>query len=499
MFSGGDASAGTPPVDGVSIFPLEPYQLAIHLVAWFLTSGWVTIRLLLERREPASTISWLFTVNIFPYFGPLLYLVFGRQRLARQAKKRSDKISAAIDHHLIDASRMTPEARESLNHLYPQETTVIRIAGHASRYLPTQNNSIEILDDPNIALIRMREAIDSASKFVHLEYYIIHSDEVTDQLFESLERALDRGVQVRILYDSLGSLFLKKLTFQKLVNKGAKVAGFHPFSLLSLRFNLNFRNHRKILLVDDDIAFTGGTNIGKEYLGSLSPTQWLDYTVRVQGPVARQLQDVFSGDWTFTTGEDVAVSTEPVQKNGGEAVIQVLESGPDTEFKSIYQSIFMAINQAQEEILFTTPYFIPDLAIYTALQVAALRGVRVKIILPQKNDSPMVQRASRSFYDDLLSVGVEIYEYVPRVLHAKLMMVDGRMTFLGSANMDIRSFRLNFELNLLIFGQKTTFQAREFFMKDLSLSQKIDLKTHRARPIRTRLAENVCRLMSPIF
>lgn len=486
-------------LQGGFIFSLESYQLWFHVVAWLLSSGWVTVRLLLEKREPASTISWLFAVNVFPYLGPLLYLVFGRQRLEKQARKRARQIFDGLEAHELDEDRLSPDEQQRLNSLYPQETTVARIAGKVSRYRPTVGNNIEIIDNPLVALHQMEAAIDQAQKFVHLEYYIIHSDEVTDQLFAALERALNRGVQVRIMYDALGSLFLKKRTFQHLVDKGAKVAGFHPFRLFSFRLNLNFRNHRKILLVDDDIAFTGGTNIGKEYLGSLSPTQWLDYTVRVAGPVARQLQDVFCGDWYFTTGEELSVSESAIATTGGEAVIQVLESGPDTEFKSLYQSMFMAMNQAKTEILFTTPYFIPDPAVYTALQVAALQGVSVKIILPKKNDAPMVQRASRSFYDDLLSVGVEIYEYVPRVLHAKMMIIDGRMTFLGSANMDIRSFRLNFELNLLIFGGKTAEQTRQFFFKDLALSEKIELTTHRRRSINTRLGENICRLLSPIF
>ena len=428
-----------------------------------------------------------------------MYLTFGRQRLAKTAQKRSAEISDGLGHHEVDPSKLSSEAMETLNKLYPQETTVVRIAGKASHYRPTQNNKIEIMDDPEIALSEMKLAIDNAHKFVHLEYYIIHSDEVTDQLFSSLESALDRGVQIRIMYDALGSLFLKKRTFMNLVKKGAKVAGFHPFRFLSLRFNLNFRNHRKILLVDDNIAFTGGTNIGKEYLGRLSPAQWLDYTVRVEGPVARQLQDVFCGDWHFTTDEELKVSTNPITDASGNAVIQVLESGPDTEFKALYQAIFSAINQAKKEILFTTPYFIPDPAINTALQVAAMQGVKVKIILPQKNDAPMVQRASRSFYEELLSVGVEIYEYIPRVLHAKMMIIDEKMTFLGSANMDIRSFRLNFELNLLIFGPEVAIQAKDFFTKDLSMSQRIDLDAHRARPLHTKLAENACRILSPIF
>jgi cardiolipin synthase len=478
---------------------MTTHLILLYIVAWCITSGWVSMRILLEKREPASSISWLFTVNVFPYLGPLLYFTFGQQRLARSAQKRSKEISQALGHHEMDTSKLTKEALDALNALYPQETAVARIAGEASRYRPTQNNKIDILDDPEIALIEMSKAIDHAKTFIHLEYYIINSDEVTDQLFASLEAALDRGVQVRILYDALGSLFLKKRTFVKLLRKGAKVAGFHPLRLFSLRFNINFRNHRKIILIDDNVAFTGGTNIGKEYLGSLSPTQWLDYTVRVEGPVARQLQDVFCGDWHFTTSEDLKSSTAPLPNQIGSAVIQVLESGPDTEFKSLYQSMFAAITLAKKEILLTTPYFIPDPAINTALQVAAMQGVQIKIILPQKNDAPLVQRASRSFYEDLLQCGVQIYEYIPRVLHAKMMIIDEKMTFLGSANMDIRSFRLNFELNLLTFGPGTATQAKDFFLKDLSMSQRIDLEAHCARPILTRLSESACRILSPIF
>ena len=301
---------------------------------------------------------------------------------------------------------------------------------------------------------------------------MIASDEVTKQLFDYLLKATQRGVEVRILYDSLGSLFLKRIFFLKLLRNGAKIAGFLPFSVVPQRINVNFRNHRKILVVDGRIAFTGGTNIGRQYLGRRNESQWHDYSVRVDGPVCQQLEDVFAKDWQFTTQEDLFDARYyPEPRLAGDGVIQVLESGPDTPFHSLHQALFLAINGAEHEILLTTPYFVPDPVIITSITVAALRGVKVVLLLPLKSDSKIVQYASRSFYDNLLKAGVQIFEYQPRVLHAKMLVIDKKWTILGSANMDIRSFRLNFELNLLVYGTSTAEQAARLFAEDLKQSK----------------------------
>lgn len=459
---------------------------------------WCIFHLLIHKREPSSTLSWLLFVTFIPILGATIFLVFGPQRLERNALKRKEKLHQTA---LIEQEGESPSGSALPSGLSERaDTQVLRLAKQISEYAVTAGNQLELLADPLVTLNEMHAAIAAAKRFIHLEYYIIAADEVTEQLFEGLAQAADRGVEVRILYDALGSLFLKQRYFKPLAKKGVRTAGFLPFSLVPQRFNFNFRNHRKILIVDGKTAFTGGTNIGKEYLGKRGDHQWRDFSVKVSGPVCLQLQDVFAKDWMFTTGEDLFRSDYyPRSSYTGDSVVQVMESGPDTAFQTLHQALFLAINSAEKQILLTTPYFIPDSTMMTALVVAALRGVDVQIILPLKSDSWLVQNASRSFYDNLLRAGAKIFEYQPRVLHAKMLMIDNKWTIIGSANMDIRSFRLNFELNLLVYGSSLARQAMDIFQDDLKNSKQVDRHLFMLRPMRQQIAENACRLLSPIL
>ncbi|MFM8312791.1 MAG: cardiolipin synthase, partial [Deltaproteobacteria bacterium] len=328
----------------------------------------------------------------------------------------------------------------------------------------------------------MIAAIDAAKVYIHLQYYIISSDDITERIFDSLISARLRGVEVRILYDALGSLSLKRFHFRKLKKAGIQIAGFLPFSLLPQRINLNFRNHRKILVIDGTTAFTGGTNLGKEYLGKPGDHQWRDFSIQLWGPVCLQLQEVFREDWKFTTQEELTEDKYfPSVFSTGNAIIQVLASGPDTSFHSLHQAIFWAITSAKKQISLMTPYFVPDSALLTALEVASLKGIDIKLVLPQKNDQKLVRYASRSYYNELLRAGVKIYEFQPKILHAKQMTVDDDFTLIGSGNMDIRSFRLNFEISLLIRDREVTCQAQTLFNNDLKNSQNISLENFSKR------------------
>ena len=449
--------------------------------------------LLLEKRAPSSMLAWIFFVLLVPIGGPVLYLTFGSQRLERNAIKRKREIVRWTTDPLSSSELENPDFPSDVRH-------VLSLARQISEYGFTAGNEIELLSDPNHALEAMQSEIAKAQRFIHLEYYIIESDEVTRQLFDALEEAKKRGVEVRILYDSLGSIWLKRIFLHSLIKAGAKVAGFLPLSFLPQRINFNFRNHRKILVIDGRVAFTGGTNIGRKYLGRRFDQQWHDYSVRVTGPTCLQLEDVFAKDWHFTTQEDLFGSQyyPSVQGMGGNA-IQVLESGPDSTFLALHHALILALNSAHKEILLTTPYFIPDPALMTTLRVAALKGVRVRLVLPQKTDQWLVHYASRSFYDSLLRAGVEIYEYEPRILHAKLLTIDGDWTIVGSANMDTRSFRLNFELNLLIYGKTVASQAKGLLERDLQHCKRVNLEQFQNRPVIHRMVENACRLLSPLL
>ncbi len=470
----------------------------LFYILWFVSSLGAVIHLLLYKREPSSTIAWLLFTTSFPIIGPAIFFVFGPQRLERQAIKRSRELEKST----FPTPTETPSSDPApiISWLSSEDAQVLHLARRISQYGVTAGNHVHLLPDPHQALLAMKAAIAEARRFIHLEYYIIESDEVTRSLFEDLLAASHRGIEVRILYDSLGSLFLKRIYFRRLIQAGAKIAGFLPVSLLPQRINLNFRNHRKILIVDGKVAFTGGTNIGKKYLGLRTDSQWLDYTTRIQGAVCRQLEDVFAKDWHFTTQEDLFdAKYYPAVEKAGDSIVQVLESGPDSTFLALHQALFFAINSAKHDILLTTPYFIPDPALITTLTVAALKGINVKLLLPAKSDSRFVQYASRSFYDDLLQAGVQIYEYQPRVLHAKIVVIDKKWTILGSANMDIRSFRLNFELNLLVYGAEVANQAVQQVETDLGDSLRVDLAQFVRRPLTQQVLENACRLMSPIL
>lgn len=467
---------------------------ALYLALW----SWAVFRLLTARREPSSTLAWLLFVTFAPIVGAVSYLIFGSRRLVRKAHKRKNMIASQLADAMVPkASRKKSTENRSLP---PEARHVINLASKISEYPITEGNFAELLTDPRKTLSSMRAEIKAAKDFIHLEYYIIDSDEVTEQLFDDLAAAARRGVEVRVLYDSLGSLSLKRWYFRKLTQNGVKAAGFLPFSFLPQRMNFNFRNHRKILVIDGKVAFTGGANIGKKYLGRRSESQWRDTTTKVMGPVCQQLEDVFAKDWHFTTEEDLFQERYyPSPSRQGDLVIQMVESGPDSPFYTLHHAVFHAMSLARRNIRLSTPYFIPDPAITSTLSVAALRGIHTQVLLPAKTDAKLVQFASRSFYEELMEAGVEIYEYQPRMLHSKLLVIDDRWSIIGSGNMDIRSFRLNFEINLVIYGGLMASQVIEVFEKDLKHSSHITLDAFSQRPMPRKIVENACRLLSPLL
>lgn len=466
----------------------------VYYWAWAIGTVWAILYLLRTKREPAATLAWIFFVTVAPLFGPLFLFFFGPQRLERAAVRRR----AGMPKREIGRTPLSPpySAAPPPRAALP----VLELVQEMSGYPITAGNRVEILTDPSQALQNMMAAIDAARDFIHLEYYIIASDEVTVQLFDGLSRAIDRGVEVRILYDALGSLSLKRWYFRNLLRKGAKVAGFLPLSSITKRFNLNFRNHRKILVIDGQVSFTGSANIGREYLGRRRESQFRDIVVRVEGPVIQQLEDVFAKDWYFTTKEELFDSRYyPAVEPRGDTWIQILDSGPDSPFYKLHQALFLAITLAERQVLLTTPYFVPDFAINSALEVASRRGVDVTLLLPRRLDYPIVKYAARSFYDSLLRANVRIFEYQPRILHTKLLIVDDKWTVLGSFNMDIRSFRLNFELSLFAYGPSLNEQACRLFETDLGDSLEIDPEKFRKRPVPQQMLENACRLLSPVL
>ena len=334
--------------------------------------------------------------------------------------------------------------------------------------LATKGNEVEILHG-DAMFEALERAIASAEHHVHVEFYIFHADETGHAILARLTDRARAGVEVRLLVDAVGARDLPHRAVAPLLAAGGHFAQFLPVSPLTRPFSVNFRNHRKIVVVDGLTALTGGMNVGDEYRGRVTKIgAWRDTHVLVRGPAALRYQEIFADDWHFTTGERcTAARYYPEPTRNGTVTVQVVASGPDQTAEAILRKMFVAITKAESRVWLTTPYFIPDRALQVALQTAGQRGVDVRLLLPGASDHPLVLYAGRSQYDDLLAAGVRIYEYQAGFLHAKTMVVDDLWTTIGSANMDRRSFMLNWEANLVALDRTLAAKMARLFEDDL--------------------------------
>ena len=367
--------------------------------------------------------------------------------------------------------------------------------------LPTRGNSVELLRNASRAYPEMLRTIAEAQHHVHLEMYIFRTDETGEQFIDALVAAVKRGVEVRLLLDSVGCVGVDLARLRPLQELGGRVEFFAPLRLRPLTQRLNFRNHRKILVVDGISAFVGGLNIGDEYLG-LDPTlgNWRDTSLKLCGRAANHVQLVFMEDWCYVTDEVLAGGVYFNTEDGaGEATVQILPSGPDLEWGAIHHAFFRAIAGADQRVYITSPYFVPDSTMFDALTTSALAGIDVRLVVPSRSDLRLVAAAGRTYFSELLEAGVRIFEYQAGFIHAKTVVIDDWAALLGSANMDIRSFRLNFEINAIVYDHEFVQAAAEVFAMDLAHSREVTLAECRRRNLPTRFFEGVARLMSPLL
>jgi cardiolipin synthase A/B len=367
--------------------------------------------------------------------------------------------------------------------------------------VPTHGNEVELLTDTNRMLGLIEQAILSARETLHLEYYIWQPDRTGIRLRDLLIQKAREGVRVRFLYDGLGSFWLTQRFFRPMRDAGIQVATFLPGQTFRERWSLNLRNHRKIVVVDGRVGFTGGMNIGDEYLGR-NPAYgfWRDTHLRVIGPVVWQLQQVFAEDWYFATGVELTREEAfPTVETHGGVTAQALAGGPDNDAEVFHALIFAAINEAKDRILLAASYFVPTPAIAEALEGAAYRGVRVRLLLSGRLNHVWTLLAGRSNYDTLLNAGVEIHEYQRGLLHSKTLMIDGHWSLVGSANLDCRSLQLNFEAGVVLYDKRLAEQLEQQFERDLQDAFWIKPEVWQRRPWYHVVGENFCRLFAPVL
>jgi len=452
----------------------------------------LSVWILLQQRPPVSTLAWILSLAALPVLGFLIYHWLGPVRIRRQQiKRRRSRNRRLLDQDPLIASDQLLSLTSPLQQRQAQ--LVEALCGSP----PTTASSVILLNDGAATYEALLKALSEAREHIHLEYYIIEPGRVADELSEVLCERAKAGVAVRLLVDAVGSAGLPRAYLRTLRTAGVELVWFHPFRLATLKPLLNLRTHRKIAVIDGRVGFTGGINLCDEQDERVSSTAWHDLHLRIEGAAVNGLQQVFVEDWIYA-------SRKPLVQHGlfpvlapGEIALQWLPSGPDTPSEPIHRAMLQSIHDARERVWLMTPYFVPPEPALYALVNAALRGVDVRLLLPRRADSRIVTYASRSYFDELLEAGVRVFEYQPRMLHAKVLLIDSELCTLGSANFDARSFRLNFELCVNLYGEAPAQLLAEQFDRDLQ--DGVEVCRPRKLRFRARLAEAAARLLSPVL
>lgn len=467
--------------------------MTIWTTIYVLEVLWVigfSLWLIQQRRSPVATIAWIAVLAWLPIVGVAVYQFFGPPRLRRKKLRRAR------------AKTVVATCKTSPLPLVEDVGRLMRLAERAGEVPPARVRALDLYDNGDDAYDAIEAAIADATHHVHLEYYIWEADRTGTRLRDLLVQRARAGVECRLLVDAIGSPRAKRKFVAPLVDAGVRVAWFNPLTFGSLRLGLvNFRTHRKIVVCDGRVGFTGGINVTDVHAARQAHDKaWRDTHARIEGAAVHGLQKLFLEDWYFATEDEAPVDAYfPSDPGDGEYIVQVLGSGPDHPLFPIHKVYFSAIAAADERVLITTPYFVPDEPVLTALTTAALRGVDVRIMVPREGDSALVSAAARSYFQELLTVGVRIYEYGPPMLHAKTMVIDDELSIVGTANMDNRSFRLNFECALAIAGKATADQLARWFYRDLEKARPVTAAGQKKVPLRQRTLESVARLLSPIL
>ena len=462
----------------------------------------IILVIILENRDPVKTIAWLLVLILLPFLGVVLYFFFGRNfRKIRAFNKKAEADYLQIKNlrglHFLDLQAKNFYNDDKIR----QKSSIINLLMNNSKALLTEGNHVTVLNNGTETFPEMINALKSATDHIHIAFYIICNDKIGNTIRQILEERAEAGVAVRVIYDGVGSWTLSNKYIQSLRSSGVAIEAFRPVNFPFLTSKLNYRNHRKIVVVDGKVGLIGGINIQDKYLeGDPKLGFWRDVHLKLDGDAVKSLQTVFITDWYFIKGQNLEGDRYfPVYQVAARNLVQIIASGPDSAWASIMQAFFAAINSAQEYIYISTPYFTPNRSILTALKTAALSGIDVSLILPGISDSRINLWSSYSYLEELMVAGVNVHIYQNGFTHGKFMIVDGVFATVGSANMDIRSFDQNLEINALIYNRETAIYLENSFLQDLQSCEELDLETFQNRPMSHKLKESVARVFSPLL
>lgn len=457
--------------------------------------------LLLEFRRPAHATAWLFILFLFPLVGfTLYYFLAAEYRRSRKTRKRGG-LDARRRELLLSRSTILEHPAELPDPAFAFRQRLFKALSYKGQMPITGRNRTAIFNNGHDTYEAMLAAIRDAKHHIHLATYILRSDGIGRLFQQALLAKACEGVTVRLLYDGIGCIKLNEDYIRTLREGGVQCACFFPFRLTFLKKRMNYRNHRKILVVDGAVGFIGGTNIGDEYVGKHPRLgYWRDTHMRLEGDSVYRLQEVFLKDWEIATREKADHSGFlPEHACEAEEPVQIVHSGPSLHGEAIHDSVYAMLTAAQERVWITTPYFIPSTALAMALRDAAMNGLDVRIIVPYVPDTWLVHLATLSYVETMLQHGVRVWQYRKGFIHAKTMIVDKMVGVVGSANMDLRSYFSNFEVNAHLFGPKAIQALEEDFLRDLEGSTEIDLSSFLERPRKQKAKEAMARILSPLL
>lgn len=477
---------------GISVFLLEA-----------LVRAFLILRVIMRALKPSVTLSWIIILFFFPIIGPLAYLLIGENRLGHRRALRFENRTRNFNDEIEERWR-----RKHLEWNADEECYAVlaKLGTALGGMPPLKGNSLELMDDANLVLDKLKADIENAQKHCHLLYYIWMPEGRGKEIGDALIAAAQRGVQCRVLVDWVGAKnFVGCAECRRMREAGVQVVGALPAGFIRMLFaRVDLRNHRKISVIDGTIAYCGSQNLTDKTFRNKRRKKvgpWIDTTVRITGPAVQALQTVFLRDWAAETDEKLKDPEEfyPTAQKTGSSIVHVVPSGPGPQPDAIRQALLAAVFSAREEIVMVTPYFVPDESMKAALVNAALRGVSVTLIMPDTLDARLVEAASRAQYHELLEAGVNIALHPEGLLHAKTATIDRKLGMVGSANLDMRSFWLNFEVTLFVYDGDFTDELRRQQRKYLKESNAISVTQWRERPWVERFADNIAQLAGPIL
>lgn len=469
------------------------------IIAYLTTSVWSAINIIFYGSRATKMVSWILTVFALPFAGPILYYLFGVNRRKfklfklKQTEKR--KLYSQTHKELKSGNHSIHEFDTTL------ENKLANLIRKNSYFAPYDGNKITLLNNGQDTFQSIFDAIEDAKKSIHIQYYILAQGQLLDTLYELLKKKRSQGVEVRMIYDSFGSSNMRGKVVKRFRDIGVKASSTMPIRFGNLLFTLNYRNHRKIVVIDGTIGFTGGYNFSDKYIKPISDLGiWQDLHLKIEGPAVHSLQRVFVKDFHFATKEELILQDSyfPNTEARGNHITQIISSGPDSKYPAIMQQYLSMINLAEKSICIANPYFIPGAPVLEALRIAALSGIEVNLLTPKKSDSLMAKYSMFSRFEELLEVGVRIF-LRPDFSHSKVIIIDNEIVSVGSGNFDYRSFEHNFETNALVYDKEIAEATEKLYRAHCTKAEQLEYVAFKKRSVLIKFMEGLAKFFSPLL